>query len=90
MSKQLKVFYTQSHPQTEGPPIDVYCTGSQKIEELYVSSDMMAMVAMVGPDRCLTIYVSVLLEKMRGDVTTILMNSSNTELAPAMASPVIW
>ena len=89
MSTQLKVPYTKSCSLTDGPPIDDYYSGSQKIIELYVSSDMTAMVTVVGPDRCLTMHVSVLLEKLGGDVSTVLMNSSNTELAPAIASPVI-
>jgi hypothetical protein len=89
MFNQLKVPCTKSRSQTHGPPIDDYCSGSQKIRELYVSSDMTAMIAVVGPNRRLMIHVSISLEKLGGEFKTILTNSSNTELAPAMASPVI-
>ena len=47
------------------------------------------MVAVVRPNCHLTMHVSIFLKKLKGDVTTILMNRSNTKLAPAMASPVI-
>ena len=47
------------------------------------------MAAVVGPDRFLTMHVSVSLEKTGGDVSTVLVNSSNTELAPAMVSQSI-
>jgi hypothetical protein len=89
MSTQPKVPYTKRHSLTEGPLLNDYCSGSQKIRELHTSLDMTAMVAVVGPNRCLTIHVSILLENLGGTVTTILMNNSNTELAAAMASPVI-
>ena len=89
MSTQLKVSYTKNRSPTDGPPIEDYCSGSQKIRELYISSNMTAMAAVVGPDRFLTMHVSVSLEKSGEDVSTVLVNSSNTELTLAMASPSI-
>ena len=89
MSTKLNVPYTKSRLPTNGPLIEDYCSGTQKIRELYVSSDITAMVAVVGPNRRLAMHVSVSLEKTGGDVATVLMNSSNTELAPARASPSI-
>ena len=89
MSTQLKVPYTNSLSPTEELPIDNYCSESQKIRELYISSAMTAMVAVVGSNRHLTMHVSVLFKKLGGDVTTILMNSNNTRPAPAMTSSVI-
>ena len=89
MFTQLKVSHTKSRSPTEGPPIKDYCSGSQKIRELYISSNMTAMVAVGGPNRRLTMHVSVSLKKLGGDVSTVLLNSSNTELAPAMESPSI-
>ena len=89
MFTQLKVSYTKSRLQTDGPPIEEYCSGSQKIRELYISSNMTAMVAIVGPNRCLTMHVSVSLKQLGGDISTVLVSSSNIELALAMASPSI-
>jgi hypothetical protein len=66
MSTQLKVPYTKSRSPTDGPPIDDYCSGSQKIRELYVSSDMTSMIAVIGPDRRLTMHLSVSLETWEG------------------------
>ena len=89
MSTQLKVPYTKNRSPTDGPPIEDYCSGLQKIRELYVSSDMTAMVAVVGPDHQLTMHVSVSFEKLGGNINTVLTNSSSTALTLAMASPVI-
>ena len=50
---------------------------------------MTAIVAVVGLDLWLIMHVSMSFKTLGGNINTVLMNSSNTELAPAMALPVI-
>ena len=45
--------------------------------------DMTGAVAVVGPDRRLTMHVSPSFKRTNGEVSAVFLNSSNTELAPA-------
>ena len=47
--------------------------------------DMTGTVAVVSPDRRLTMHVFPLLKRTGGEVSAVFLNSSNTELAPARA-----
>jgi hypothetical protein len=85
MSTQLKVIYTLSRSATDGPPFDQFCSTTPELRELYIMSDMTGAVAVVSSDRRLTMHVSPSFKRTDGEVSSVFLNSSNTELAPARA-----
>ena len=62
----------------------LYCKGSKETQEMYIRSHMTGAIAIVEPNRQLTMKVAPIYKKFGGDLSYALLNGSNSEFAPAM------
>ena len=57
MLTQLKVIYTLSRSETEGPPFNEFCSIAPALHEFYIMPDKMNAVVVIDPDRRITIHI---------------------------------
>ena len=88
-STQFQTAYTERRSATEGPPVLAFSNGDEGTRELYVLSAMSGLVAIVEPNKHLTMKIAPIYKRVNGALRHVLLNSSNTELAPCMAGPAM-
>ena len=84
-STEFQTLYTERRLATDGPPPLLYCECTKETQEMYELSHMTGIVAIVKPKCMVTMEVAPIYKKVGLVLWCILLNSSNNELAPAMA-----
>ena len=77
--------YTKCRSATDGPPPLLYCKGAKETQEICVLSHMTGAIAIVELTYMLTMKVAPIYKRVGTDIRYILLNSSNNDVAPAMA-----
>ena len=79
--------YTIRESETDGPKLVDYCVAGQDLQYTHISSHNIGAIALVDGAGFLKMFVSLIFKKQSGALHYVLVNDSNTEFAPVIASP---